>query len=91
MSVVQVWLLVGVPVLVAALALFTARSSVLAPLGVLAMLAGAVAVASADRASAAVLGVIAVLLYATGGAGRAAVAGNDPVRGTGTVEETNSA
>jgi hypothetical protein len=43
-DVVQVWLLVGVPVLFIALALFTARSPVLGPLGVLVALGGAVVV-----------------------------------------------
>jgi len=80
MSVVQVWLLIGVPVLVGAVALYTARSAALSALGVLVALAGAVAVTSVDRVSGAVLGVLAVLLYAAGSAGRAAVVGDDPVR-----------
>jgi hypothetical protein len=79
-DVVQVWLLIGVPVLVTALALFTARSPALGPVGVLVALGGAVAIATVDRASGAVLGVIAVLLYAAGSAGRGAVTGDDPVR-----------
>jgi len=80
MSVVQVWLLIGVPVLLGAVALYTARSAALSALGVLVALAGAVAVTTVDRASGAVLGVLAVLLYAAGSAGRAAVVGDDPVR-----------
>lgn len=80
MSVVQVWLLIGVPVLFGAGALYTARSPALSALGVLVALAGAVAVTTVDRASGAVLGALAVLLYAAGSAGRAAVVGDDPVR-----------
>lgn len=80
MSVAQVWLLIGVPVLVGAIALYTARMPVLGALGVLLVLGAAAAVAAVDRASGAVLGVVAVLLYAAGDAGRAAVAGADPVR-----------
>ena len=80
MTVMQVWLLIGVPVLFGALALYTARSPALNALGVLVALAGAVAVTAVDRASGAVLGVLAVLLYAAGSAGRAAVVGDDPVR-----------
>ena len=81
MSVVQVWLLIGVPVLFGAVALYTARSSALNALGVLLTVAGAVAVTTVDRASGAVLGVLAVLLYAAGSAGRAAAVGDDPVGG----------
>lgn len=80
MTVVQVWLLIGVPVLAIGLALFTARSRWLGALGVLVVLAGAVAVALVDRASGAVLGVVAVLMYATGTAGQGAVVGDDPVQ-----------
>lgn len=80
MTIVQVWLLVGVPVLVIGLALYTARSRWLGALGVLVMLAGAIAVAPVDRASGAVLGVFAVLMYAAGTAGEGAVVGDDPVR-----------
>lgn len=80
MSVVQAWLLIGVPVLCVGVALFTARSRLLGAVGVLVMLGGAAVMAGIDRASAAVLGVVAVLLYATGRAGDGAVVGDDPVR-----------
>ncbi|HEX6257473.1 MAG TPA: hypothetical protein VFZ70_16810 [Euzebyales bacterium] len=80
MNVLQVWLLIGVPVLFVALALFTARSPVVGSLGVLVALGGAVAVSIVDRASGAALGVIAVLMYAAGSAGRGAATGDDPVR-----------
>lgn len=83
MTVMQAWLLIGVPVLFAGIVLYTARSSVLGSLGVLVTLAGAVAMTTVDRASGVVLGVVAVLLYATGRAGRGAVLGDDPVRGRG--------
>jgi hypothetical protein len=79
-TVVQVWLLVGVPVLVAALALYTARSPALGALGVLLTLAAAAGVALVDQASAMVLGIVGVLLYASGRAGDGAAVGDDPVR-----------
>lgn len=85
MSTVQAWLLIGVPVLFVGVVLFTARSRALGVLGVLATLGGAVAVAAVDRASGAVLGVVAVLLYATGRAGDGAVVGADPVRPAGST------
>ncbi|HSJ43477.1 MAG TPA: hypothetical protein VK923_02190 [Euzebyales bacterium] len=90
MSVVQVWLLIGVPVLLGAVALYTARSPALSALGVLLTLAAAVGVTAVDRASGAVLGVLAVLLYAAGSAGRAAVVGDDPVRGRGQGDATSA-
>ncbi len=91
MTVLQAWLLIGVPVLFAAIVLFTSRSQSLGTLGVLVTLAGAVAMTTVDRASGAALGVVAVLLYSTGGAGRGAVTGNDPVRGTAATTDANSA
>lgn len=90
MSVVQVWLLIGVPMLVAAVALYTARSPALSALGVLVTLAGAIAVATVDRASGSALGVLAVLLYAAGSAGRASVVGDDPVRRPGRGDATSA-
>lgn len=83
MTVAQVWLLVGVPVLVGALALYTARSPALGVLGVLLTLAAAAGVAAVDQASAMVLGIVGVLLYASGRAGDGAVVGDDPVRSDG--------
>lgn len=91
MTVVQVWLLIGVPVLFGAVTLYTARSPALNALGVLVTLAGAVAVTAVDRGSGAVLGVLGVLLYAAGSAGRAAVVGDDPVRRPGRTGDATSA
>lgn len=90
MTVVQVWLLIGIPVLLAAITLFTARSQALHALGAVVALGGAAAVAAIDQASGAVLGVFGVLLFAAGSAGRGAVTGDDPVRGRG-PEEPSSA
>ncbi len=90
MSVVQVWLLVGVPVLFGAIALYTARRPSLSALGVVLTLVGAVAVTTVDRASGAVLGVLAVLLYAAGSAGTGAVVGDDPVRASGHGDATSA-
>lgn len=80
MSVVQVWMLIGVPTLLVGLVLYTMRSPRLGALGMLVIIAGAVAVAVVDRISAAVLGTFAVLLYAAGLAGHGAAVGDDPVR-----------
>lgn len=80
MSVVQVWLLIGIPVVFVGLTLFTARPRWAGVAGVVVTAAGAVAVATVDQASGAVLAVLAVLLYAAGAAGRGAVVGDDPVR-----------
>jgi len=90
MGVAQVWLLIGVPVLFGAVALYTSRSPALSALGVIVTLMGAVAVTTVDRASGAVLGVLGVLLYAAGSAGRAAVDGDDPVRGRGRGDATSA-
>jgi hypothetical protein len=78
-TVIQVWLLVGIPALTIALALYTARSRWLGAVGLLVLMAATVVLATADRASAAVMGVILTLLYAAGRAGGGAVGGDDPV------------
>jgi len=65
-SVVQVWLLVGIPVLALGLALFLSRSPVRKLLGYVVLGAGFAVVASMDRPSAAVLGGVLALLYAAG-------------------------
>lgn len=90
MSTVQAWLLIGVPVVFVGVVLFTTRSRALGVLGVLVTLGGAVAMAAVDRASGAALGVVAVLLYATGRAGDGAVVGADPVRGRAGAPDTSS-
>jgi hypothetical protein len=66
MSIVQVWLLFGIPALVLGLALFVGRSPWHAVLGYLVLFAGFAAVAVFDRASAAVFGGILALLYGAG-------------------------
>jgi len=76
----QAWLLLGVPALVGGLTLYTSRWRWLGLLGMLVLLAAAVAMATVDRASAAVLGGVMVLLYAAGRGGGGAVVGDDPVR-----------
>jgi uncharacterized membrane protein len=70
MSVLQVWLVVGIPALGLGLALFIGRSQVRAMLGYAVLLAGFGIVAAFDRASGAVFGGILALLYAAGEGGR---------------------
>lgn len=81
MDVIQAWLLIGIPALTASLTLYTARSQVLGAVGVLVALGAAAAMATVDQASAVALGVVVVLLYAAGRAGRGGAVGDDPVRG----------
>lgn len=69
MSVVQVWLLFGIPALVLGLALFVGRSPWRAILGYVVLLAGFGTVAAFDRASGAVFGGLLALLYAAGRGG----------------------
>ena len=80
MTVMQVWLLIGIPALVGAATLYSTRSAALGALGVLLMLGAAAGVAVVDQASGMVLGIVGVLLYAAGRAGHGAVVGDDPVR-----------
>lgn len=77
MGVVQVWLLVGVPALVAALLLFYGRSRWRSALGYVVLLAGFLGVATVDRASAALFGTLIALVYAAGRGG-AVEAGDAP-------------
>lgn len=71
MTILQVWLLFGLPALVLGLALFVGRSPWRAALGYLVLLAGFAAVAAFDRASAAIFGGLLALLYAAGRGGAA--------------------
>ena len=66
MGVLQVWLVVGIPVLIIGLVLFASRSPVRKLIGYLILAAGFVVVALVDRASAAVFGGVLALLYAAG-------------------------
>ena len=70
MSILQVWLVAGVPGLVLALALFYGRSRVRTALGYLVLLATFAVVSLVDRASGAVIGGLAALLYAAGRGGQ---------------------
>ena len=69
MSLLQAWLVLGVPGLVLGLAMFLVRSPVRALLGYVVLLATFVGMALVDRASAAVLGGLLALLYAAGRGG----------------------
>jgi hypothetical protein len=71
MSVAVVWLVAGVPALAVAVAMFVTRSRRRALLGYLALTVGFAVVASVDRVSGAVLGLVIALLYAAGRGGRA--------------------
>jgi hypothetical protein len=69
MTILQVWLLFGLPALVLGLALFLGRSPWRSALGYVVLLAGFAAVAAFDRVSAAVFGGLLALLYAAGRGG----------------------
>jgi hypothetical protein len=68
-TILQVWLLFGLPALLLGLALFIGRSPWRAALGYVVLLAGFATVAVFDRASGAVFGGILALLYAAGRGG----------------------
>lgn len=69
MTVLQVWLVFGLPALLLGLALFVGRSPWRSALGYVVLLAGFGAVAAFDRASAGVFGGLLALLYAAGRGG----------------------
>lgn len=69
MTVLQVWLVFGLPALLLGLALFVGRSPWRAALGYVVLFVGFGTVAAFDRASAAVFGGLLALLYATGRGG----------------------
>jgi hypothetical protein len=77
----QGWLLIGIPALLAGIVLYTMRSPLLGAIGLLVVMAGALVLATVNRASGVALGAVVALLYAAGRAGGGAAAGNDPVRG----------
>ena len=68
-SVLQAWLVAGIPSLAISLLLFVGRSPVRALLGYAVLAAGFAFMVSVDRASAAVFGGLLALLYATGRGG----------------------
>lgn len=80
MTTMQLWMLIGVPALLAGLTLFAGSSKRLGAVGVVVLVVAAAAMAGVDRASGAVMAGLATLLYATGLAGGGAAAGRDPVR-----------
>jgi hypothetical protein len=76
-SVLQAWLIIGVPALVLGLALFLGRSRTLAWTGYVVLAAGFGGVATVHRPSAAVFGGLLALLYGAGRGGAAEVADHD--------------
>ena len=80
MTVMQAWLLIGVPALLIGLVLYTARSPRLGALGLLVLVGATIVLATVDRISAAVMAGLLTLLYAAGRAGLGAAVGEDPVR-----------
>ena len=71
MTVLQVWIIAGIPAIVLAGALFYGRSRVRTALGYLVLAAAFAVMLLADRASAGVFGVLIALLYAWGRGGTA--------------------
>ena len=69
MSILQVWLVVGVPALILACALFYGRSRLRTALGYVVLLVAFGLMLTVDPASATVVGGIVALLYATGRGG----------------------
>lgn len=80
LSVLQGWLLIGVPTLVLGLWLYTASSRWTAYASVAVFLVGFGLMVTVDIASAAALAGVLSLLYAAGPQGRGAARGRDPVR-----------
>ncbi len=70
MTLLQAWLFVGLPSLVLGLAMFVGRSRWRPLVGYAILLLGFVTMALLDGVSAAIIGVILVLLYASGRGGR---------------------
>lgn len=81
-TVVQVWLMIGVPTIAVALILFTGRNRWRSAAGYAVLAAGFGGMAVFDRASAVLLGAALALLYASGRGG-AADRGPDPMSQTG--------
>jgi hypothetical protein len=70
MTILQAWLLIGLPSLLLGLTLFVGRSPWRAAAGYTVLLAGFAGLAVVDRTSAAVLGGLVALLLAAGRGGR---------------------
>lgn len=77
MTILQVWLVVGIPGLVLGFALFYGRSRLRTFLGYAVLLTVFGLMLTVDRASAAAVGGIAALLYAAGRGGEAESHGED--------------
>ena len=71
MSIAQVWLVVGIPLLALAFALFYGRSRIRTALGYLVLLVAFGIVVSVHPASGAAIGGVVALLYAAGRGGQA--------------------
>ena len=71
MSILQVWLVAGLPALILAAALFYGRSRLRTGLGYLVILVAFGVMLTVDRASAVFVGALAALLYAAGRGGSA--------------------
>ena len=71
MTILQAWLVVGVPLLIVAFALFYGRSRVRTALGYLALLVAFGVMVTVDRSSAGVIGGLAALAYGAGRGGQA--------------------
>lgn len=69
MTVLQLWLFVGIPALALALAMFVGRSRWRSLVGYVALLAGFGVMTVFDPPSAAILGTLVALLYASGRGG----------------------
>lgn len=82
MTVLQAWLIFGIPCLVLAAGLFLGRSAVRSLLGYLVLALGVVAMMIYDRPSGAFFGALMTLAYAAGRGG-SADAGPDPLSQTG--------
>lgn len=77
MTIVQVWLVAGIPLLALAFALFYGRSRVRTLLGYGVLMIAFGIVVTVDRSSAAIIGGVAALLYAAGRGGQADAHGED--------------
>ena len=77
MSILQVWLVAGIPGLVLALALFYGRSRLRTMLGYAVLLTVFGLLLTVDRGSSAVIGGVAALLYGAGRGGEAESGGEN--------------
>lgn len=71
MSILQAWVVVGLPLLLVAFGLFYGRSRVRTALAYVALMVAFIVMVTVDRGSAAVIGGLAALAYAAGRGGQA--------------------